>query len=99
MATLTQTGAAGKRTGQWALRLSQPVKSQALPGLVGRWTDPSGGRIRTVRLDLDAFGRRTAYAPISAESLGREQPSGADRLAIGADWPHRAPLRAAGPPR
>jgi hypothetical protein len=47
--------------------------------LVGRWTDPSGGRIRTVRLDrwTPLATEPVAYAPISAgESLGREQASG-----------------------
>jgi hypothetical protein len=70
---------AGKRTGQWALRLSQPVESQLSPGLVGRWNDPSGGRDRAVRLDrwTPLAAEPVAYAPISAgESLGREQASG-----------------------
>ena len=77
--TLTETGVAGKRTGQWALRLSQPVESQLSPGLVGRWNDPSGGRDRAVRLDrwTPLAAEPVAYAPISAgESLGREQASG-----------------------
>ena len=77
--TLTETGAAGKRTGQWALRLSQPVESQLSPGLVGRWNDLSGGRDRAVRLDrwTPLAAEPVAYAPISAgKSLGREQASG-----------------------